>query len=172
MSDRYNRVAQWLHWISALLILSLAVFGTIMVRLGDDVAAKTTMYRVHAMVGSLVLLLTIGRILWVFVGSRPGPLAMPRWEKLAFDGNHLLLYLIVLVLTGSGIGMLVTSGVSLPPTGLVPSDIQDVAARQGHSIFSKLFMALFVMHVGGVFYYQFTRGETLSRMGVSWLKRS
>ncbi len=168
---RYNRTAQILHWLSALLIIGLAAAGTVMVRLDDSVALKTTMYRTHTFVGTLVLLLTLARIVWIFVGKRPSALEMPKWEKQAFVWNHRLLYVILLLLTFSGIGMLLASGISLPPTGLVPADIQDVSARQGHNIFSKVFLALFVMHLGGVFYYQFTKGDTLSRMGVSWFSR-
>jgi cytochrome b561 len=168
MSSNYNRVAQILHWLSALLIIGLAFGGLVMVRLGDSVAVKTTMYRTHAFIGTLVLLLTIGRIVWMFVGKRPSPLPMPRWEALAFLWNHRLLYVIILALAFSGIGMLALSGVSLPPTGLTPADIQDVAPRAGHSLFSKLFIALFIMHVAGVLYYQFTKGDTLGRMGVNW----
>lgn len=169
-ASTYNRTSRIFHWVSALLIISLAIFGTIMVRLGDGVALKTTMYRTHAFIGTLVLVLTIGRIIWLFVGKRPSDLEMPGWEKQAFTWNHRLLYVVILALAGSGIGMLLLSGVSLPPTGLTPADIQDVSARQGHNIFSKLFIALFLMHLGGVFYYQFTKGDTLGRMGVNWLK--
>ncbi len=168
MSTSYNRVAQILHWLSALLIIGLALGGLVMVRLGESVALKTTMYRTHAFMGTTVLLLTLARIVWIFVGKRPSPLPMPRWEQLAFTWNHRLLYVIILALAFSGIGMLVLSGVSLPPTTLTPADIQDVPPRAGHFIFSRLFIALFIMHVAGVFYYQFSKGDTLGRMGVSW----
>lgn len=165
---RYNRTAQILHWLSALLIIGLAVAGTVMVRLDDSVALKTTMYRTHTFVGTLVLLLTLARIVWIFVGKRPSALEMPKWEKQAFVWNHRLLYLIILLLAFSGTGMLLASGVSLPPTNLTPADIQDVAARQGHNVFSKVFIVLFIMHLGGVFYYQVTKGDTLGRMGIPW----
>ncbi|MCA9969666.1 MAG: cytochrome b/b6 domain-containing protein [Anaerolineales bacterium] len=171
MPSTYNRTAQILHWLSALLIIALAVFGTIMVRLDDTVAMKTTMYRTHTLVGSLVLLLTIARIVWLFVGKRPSPLPMPGWEQQAFVWNHRLLYVILLALTLSGVAMLLASGVSLPPVGLTPADIQNVPPRQGHDVFSKLLIALFLMHLGGVFYYQFTKGDTLGRMGLNLNKR-
>lgn len=164
----YNRTAQILHWLSALLIIGLAVAGTVMVRLDDAVALKTTMYRTHTFLGSLVLLLTLARLVWIFVGKRPSPPPMPGWEKAAFVTNHWLLYLIILALVFSGTAMLLQSGVSIPATNLTPGDIQDVASRQGHNLFSKVFIALFLMHVGGVFYYQFTKGNTLGRMGVNW----
>lgn len=169
VSSGYDRTSQIFHWGSALFIIGLAAFGTIMVRLDPSSPLKTTMYRSHALLGMVILLVTSARIIWLFVGKRPSELEMPGWEKLAFSWNHRLLYVIILVLAFSGIGMLLQSGVSLPPTGLTPADIQDVSARQGHDLFSKLFIALFLMHLGGVFYYQFTKGDTLGRMGVRWL---
>jgi len=165
----YNRVAQSLHWVSALLIIGLFVAGSVMVRLDDGVALKTTLYRMHVAVGSLVLLLTLGRIAWGLIKKHPAPPPMPRWERLAFQGNHVLLYVVIVVLSLSGTGMLLASGVSLPATGLTPADIQDAPARQGHSLFSKLFIVLFFMHLGGVFSYQLRKGDTFRRMGVKWL---
>lgn len=87
-ASTYNRTSQIFHWVSALLIISLAIFGTIMVRLGDGVALKTTMYRPHTFVSTLVLLLTIGRIIWLFVGKKPSPPEMPGWVKQAFTWNQ------------------------------------------------------------------------------------
>lgn len=168
----YNRTSQIFHWVSALLIIGLAIFGTVMVRLDDGVSLKTLMYRSHTTIGSLILLITIARLVWLFRSKQPAKLPMPSWEQLAFTWNHRLLYILIIIMALSGTGMLLQSGVSLPPINLVPSDIQDVAARQGHSIFSKVFMALFVMHVAGVLYYQFTKGDTLGRMGVRWFSGS
>lgn len=170
--ESYNRTSQIFHWVSALLIIGLLVFGTVMVRLDPSSPLKTTMYRSHVIIGMVTLVITLGRIVWLFVGKRPSALEMPGWEKQAFTWNHRLLYLFMLVVIFSGIGMLLQSGLSLPPTGFTPADIQDVAARQGHGIFTKVLLALFVMHVGGVFYYQFTKGDTLGRMGLRLLGRS
>jgi cytochrome b561 len=96
---------------------------------------------------------------------------MPQWEKLAFVWNHRLLYLIIIALLSTGVGTLLLSGIGLSPAAVDPAAIMDVSPRDGHSLFGKLFMALFVMHLGGVFFYQLKRGDTLSRMGVNWFSR-
>jgi cytochrome b561 len=172
-SATYDRGAQLFHWLSALLIIGMAVGGAVMVRLPAESALKVTMYQSHVAVGLLVLLLTAGRLVWLFVGSkRPLPPPMPQWEKLAFIWNHRLLYVVLIALLFSGVGMLLLSDLGLSPTAVSPDAIMDVAPRDGHSLFSKLFLALFVMHLGGVAFYQLKRGDTLSRMGVTWFSRS
>jgi cytochrome b561 len=169
--DSYDRGAQIFHWLSALLIVGLALGGTIMTRLPADAPLKANMYQGHVAVGLLVLLLTAGRIVWLFVGQRPSPPPMPGWEKIAFVWNHRLLYLVIVATLSTGVGMLLLSEVGLSPAAVAPELIMDVLPRAGHSLFSKLFMFLFVMHLGGVFFYQFKRGDTLGRMGLNWFQR-
>lgn len=154
-----------------MLIIGLALGGTVMTRLPADAPLKATMYQGHVAVGLLVLLLTVGRIVWLFVGQRPSPPPMPGWEKTAFVWNHRLLYLVIVAMLLSGVGILLLSELGLSPTAVTPEAIMDVPPRAGHSLFSKLFMFLFAMHLGGVFFYQFKRGDTLGRMGLNWLQR-
>jgi cytochrome b561 len=170
ITTSYDRGAQLFHWVSALLIIGMAMGGTVMTRLADS-PLKTSMYQGHVAVGLLVLLLTVGRIIWLFVGKRPPPPPMPQWEKLAFVWNHRLLYLIIIALLSTGVGILLLSGIGLSPAAVDPAAIMDVPPRGGHSLFGKLFMALFIMHLGGVAFYQLKRGDTLSRMGVNWFSR-
>jgi cytochrome b561 len=40
----YDRGAQLFHWVSALLILGMAIGGTVMVRLPESATVKATMY--------------------------------------------------------------------------------------------------------------------------------
>ena len=167
----YDRGAQLFHWVSALLIIGMAIGGIIMVRLPAESALKVSMYQGHVAVGLLVLLLTIGRIAWLFIGKRPSPPPMPKWEEIAFTWNHRLLYLVLIALLLSGVGMLLLSEIGLSPTAVSPEAIMDVPPRDGHGLFSKLFMVLFVMHLGGVAFYQLKRGDTLSRMGITWFSR-
>ena len=166
----YNRTSQVFHWLSALFIIGLLVMGTIMVRVDDGSALKATMYRGHITFGMLIVIITIARLVWLLRSGMPEKLKMPKWEEQAFTWNHRLLYLFIFLLGFSGVGMLLQSGMSLLPTAVDPAAIQDVTARNGHNLFSKLLLVLFLMHVGGVFYYQFNKGDTLVRMGVNWLK--
>lgn len=172
MSNRqpaaYNRTSQIFHWVSALILIGMWGMGKIMVDAADS-PLKTTMYRGHVVAGILITLITIGRIVWLLRSARPAPLAMPRWESLAFIWNHRLLYAAIVLLAFSGLAMLQLSGIGLNPAAVSPDLIQNVPPREGHELFSTLFLLLFLMHLGGVFYYQFSKGNTLGRMGVNWL---
>lgn len=86
---------------------------------------------------------------------------MPRWEKILFVANHYVLYGLLGVLSLTGIVILLSAG-SFDAIALAKSGGPNVQ----HEIASNIFLAMFVMHVGGVVYYQVTKGRTLRRMGV------
>lgn len=169
-SNAYGRIAQIFHWLSMLLIVGLAIGGTIMTRL-DGGAQQQQMYQMHVTVGLVVLALTVARVIWLFVDTRPGPPpGMAGSQKTMFTWNHNLLYAVILMMLVSGIGMLLLSEIGLSPANVTPAAIQDVTPRTVHDVVSKLFMLLFVMHLVGVFMYQRREGDTFGRMGVPWLK--
>ena len=164
-ASNYGRIAQMFHWLSALLILIMWPMGIIMTRISEASAGQ--LYRAHSMIGMLVLILTILRLIWLFVDKQPEhPGDVEPWRKQAFIWNHRLLYIGLLVLAISGISMLLASGISLPPTDLTPEAITDSRPQQAHHLLSKVFIALLVMHIAGVLNYHFTKGNTLARMGL------
>lgn len=169
-SKQYGRIAQMFHWLSMLLIVGLAIGGTVMTRL-DGGAQQTQMYKLHVTVGLVVLALTVARVVWLFVDTRPGtPDGLEGSRKTIFTWNHHLLYVIILVMVASGVGMLLLSNIGLLPANVTPDAIANVTPRRVHDIVSKLFMLLFVMHLVGVIMYQLQEGDTFGRMGVPWLK--
>ena len=90
----------------------------------------------------------------------------------AFVGTHVLLYVLLIALLATGIGMLALSGLSLVPGSIVPARHRERTAPHGHDVLSKLFIALLLVHVVGVVRYQVGKGDTLGRMGVPWFSRS
>jgi cytochrome b561 len=153
-----------------LLIVGLALFGTVMTRL-DSSALQTQMYQMHVTIGLIVLVLTVARVLWIFVDVRPeSPPELAGVQKTAFVWNHNLLYVVVLIMVLSGVGMLLLSGLGLSPANVTPAGIQDITPRTVHDIVSKVFILLFVIHLGGVIMYQVGEGDTFGRMGIHWFK--
>jgi len=165
-SANYGTLARLLHWTSATLIIVLWIMGKVMTN--GEVAQ---LYRAHVTIGLIVLVLTVVRIVWIFMDNRPDDLSMPGWRKQAFTWNHRLLYLVILLMVLSGISTLLLSGIGLSPANVAPDLIKDVPSVTGHQIGSLFILLLFLMHVGGVLQYQFTEGNTLSRMGLNWFKR-
>jgi cytochrome b561 len=141
-SERYDRTSQVFHWGSAILLIFMTIQGLLMIRMGDT-PLRTTVYNAHVAIGLLTLIITLARIVWLFRSKHPVPPPMPNWERIAFAWNHRLLYLVTLLLFSSGIGMLITSGMTPLPGAVVPSAIQDLPPRAGHDVMSKLLIALF-----------------------------
>lgn len=170
--ETYGRVTKIIHWLSALLIIGMLVFGTVMTRLNDGVT-KTQMYQTHVLIGLTVLTLTVIRLAWRFVEPWPdGPPGLSTTRARAFKWNHILLYVFIVPLLLSGVSMLLLSNLGLSPGGVTPEAIMDVPPRIFHDIGSKLVLLLFIMHVVGVIQYQITKGDTLGRMGLPWFKKT
>lgn len=161
-TTNYGTLARLLHWTSATLIIVLWIMGKVMTN--GEVAQ---LYKVHVTIGLFVLLLTIIRVVWLFMDTRPDELPMPGWRKQAFVWNHRLILLVTLLLTFSGVGILLLSGIGLSPANVSPELIKEVPSIVVHNIGSILMLLLFLMHVAGLFHYQFTEGNTLNRMGLN-----
>lgn len=168
----YGKLAVSLHWISLLLILVLAPLGTIMVRLGEN-PIRANLYRLHATIGIVVLLLTLARVLWRAIDRDPDPPQGLAGKHLTlFKAVHFLLYVALLSLTITGLGMLNATGVGLSLSALSPELITaEMQPRIGHSLISKLFIALFFAHLGGVLLHQVQKGDILHRMGIGWFQK-
>ncbi|RIK06111.1 MAG: hypothetical protein DCC49_11745 [Acidobacteria bacterium] len=170
-TDTYGKPARILHGVSALLIIAMIPMGIVMTRVGDG-GLKTGLYRAHVAIGLVVLLLTLVRVVWVFVGDRPGePPEMPPWRRRLRLGIHIGIYSGIFVLAISGIGLLIGSGAGLNPFSLDPGVInRDLLPATTHWVVSKLFIVLLVFHVAGVISYHRSKGDVLSRMGIPLLR--
>jgi len=167
----YGKIAQAFHWISALLIFTMLPMGFTMINIADG-DTKTTLYSIHVTIGLIVLALTIFRIIWSFIDQKPDMLPdMPPWREFVFKAVHVLLYALPLVLAFSGIKMLLTAELGISPANVSPEAISLVVSQPNlHGIVSMIYIALLLAHIGGIMSYQMTKSDTLSRMGITWLK--
>lgn len=164
----YGRAAVWFHWLSALLILLMAPIGLIMVRMPDGASGQQILYRAHIFMGILVLLLSLGRIIWRFIDVQPKmPAGLQGVQLWIYRLTHYGLYIFLIAMLSTGIGMLALSGAPLPPAPLDVTVFRDLSPRAGHGVFSKVFIVLFFLHLGGVLMHQFREGDVLRRMGVN-----
>lgn len=92
MIGRYTRTAIALHWIVAVLIITNLAFGLYVS--GLVVSPQKLRYiSWHKWVGVTILLLAAVRLAWRLRHGAPAlPEAMPRWEKIAANASHVLLY--------------------------------------------------------------------------------
>jgi len=167
-SDRYSSVAITIHWLTAILIVVLLGTGF---NAADsaDAATKVQFLRVHIPVATVVFLLTVFRVFWwVARDKKPNSVpGLPRWQEFLASNVHFLLYLIIFVMVGSGIGMMVLSGAGpavFGGEGTLP-DFRDYTPRAPHGIGANLLVLLLIAHIAAALYHQFIRRDGLiSRM--------
>ncbi len=105
-SPRYTTVAITLHWVLAILVLSMIPIGWWM---GDAILVKETraqaleIFPLHKATGMTILALTVMRLLWR-LSHKPPPLpqAMQAWEQTVARATHWMFYALLLAMPLSG----------------------------------------------------------------------
>ncbi len=164
--NQYGSIAVSIHWLSALLILFLIGSGLTANGIEDN-SVKSLILRVHVPIGILVLLLTITRIIWwIFVDKKPQPISMPSWQKRVSQAVHILLYVVILGMTASGIGMMILSGAGPIIFGGNSAELPnfwEYAPRTPHGIGARVILALLILHAGAAIHHHFVKKDGLLR---------
>ncbi|HEX5802461.1 MAG TPA: cytochrome b [Azospira sp.] len=170
--QRYTRTAIGLHWLMALLILGLFGVGLYMTGLKLS-PQKLQIYSWHKWAGVTVFLLALLRLGWR-LGHRPppAPAGMPRWQRVAAEGAHHLLYLLMIVIPLSGWLMSSAKGFQTVWFGVLP--LPDLLAKDKelgdllaivHQTLNYSLAALVVAHAGAALKHHFLdRDGVLARM--------
>lgn len=166
-NSTYGSTAKLIHWVSALLVFVL--FGTGFVSgSNDSQAIKTMALQVHVPVASLVLVLTMFRLVWWWKFDRkPDPLdSVPAWQNKAAKVVHKLLYLLLFVLLGSGITMSIISGLPAALFGDAALPIfSELPPRTAHGLAARLAIAVVLFHaVAALHHHYIVKDNTLKRM--------
>lgn len=172
MNAHYNRTAQMLHWLMALLLLGQLAFGWWLGDIPRNTPARGYYVNLHKSVGLLIALLVLVRLGWRLRHGAPAlPDFVPRWQqKLAAAGHHLLYLLMLLVpLAGylasnfSKHGVKFFNVLVLPPWG--PDDKSTYTLfNQTHKVAAVLLLALIVVHIGAALWHGWRRDGVFSRM--------
>ncbi|MBI2308854.1 MAG: cytochrome b [Rhodocyclales bacterium] len=169
---RYTRTAIALHWLMALLLLGLFAVGLYMTGLKLS-PQKLQIYSWHKWAGVSAFLLVLLRLGWR-LGHRPPapPATMPRWQQLAGEGAHHLLYLLMIVIPLSGWLMSSAKGFQTVWFGVLPlpdllakdKELGDLLATV-HQGLSYGFAALVLAHTGAALKHHLVdRDDVLVRM--------
>ena len=164
---RYGWAAVGIHWISAVLVLLLIVSGF---RSGfaEDPTSKAAALKVHVPVAIAVLVLTLARLIWWWRFDRkPAPLhGQPAWQETVARWTHRALYLVLILMLGSGIAMSTISGLPNALFGSGPfPDLATLPPRAAHGAGARLMVLLIVVHGGAALYHHIVlKDETLKRM--------
>lgn len=172
-ADRWGGVSQLLHWLIALLILSLGVVGLVMGELPRN-PKYFWVYTMHKSLGLTVLALVLVRIGWRLYAGAPEPVpGTPTWQSRVASLTHGLIYLLILAMPLSGWLYDSTSGlrpfrwfglVEVPKLA-APDEALAQASRGAHEWLFWLLIALVLAHAGAALYHHLVqRDSTLARM--------
>lgn len=163
---RYHPALVALHWIVALLIFFMLAAGKLVLLMMPNTAEKVMPLTFHVVIGAVILVLLVIRFIVRLRTAHPVPAdaGHPLLNRIGVI-THYLLYLAVLGMTLSGLGMaqmsnlfqILFGGLGLP----LPEDFWVYPPRAGHGITATVLMLLIALHIGAALYHQFIRKDNL-----------
>jgi cytochrome b561 len=168
---RYHPLLVTLHWLLALLIVTMLLIGMFSLKWMPNNPAKLLPLGFHMAMGILILILMLIRLAVRLTTKKPDPaVAGNRFLDAIGTLTHYALYLFAILMALSGISTAVQAnlfkivfGASGAP---LPIDFFIYPVRYVHGYIALILIVLIVLHVGAAMYHQFIRKDNLlSRMG-------
>jgi cytochrome b561 len=160
---RYRKIVMWIHWITAILVLTQVYIGFTFHHLPRGTAERDFLFGWHKTLGALILLLALSRLAIRLMNPPPPyPSDYPKWQRFVAVWNHRLFYLLLVGLPLTGLAAVsgrardgwvpLQLGLKLPAIpGIAPeNDFGDV-----HEVLVWTTLALVVLHVSAALYNQF-----------------
>ena len=171
-SNRYTSTAISLHWLMAVLIISLFFLGLYMHELPLS-PWKLQVYSWHKWAGVTAFLLVLARLSWRFTHQPPVlPFNMPKAAVLAAHIGHGLLYLLMVAIPLTGWLMSSAKGFQTVYFGILP--IPDLLAknrelgnllREIHETLNFVLIAIVIGHAGAALKHHYIdKDDVLTRM--------
>jgi cytochrome b561 len=162
-----------LHWTMAVMILAMLFIGIGMVA---SVSAYHSLISIHRPLGALVLVLVAIRLVNRRLNPPPPlPDGMPRWQRLAAHGSHVLLYALMFAVPLVGWAMLSAArypivlygSLQLPP--IAPQSVELFAVlRTTHTVLALLLFATFLAHLGAALMHALIYRDDVVPSMTSW----
>lgn len=170
---RYGLLARLLHWLVAVLLLSLCGLGFYMTELSYYDANYKSSFDLHRSLGILTASLIGVRLVWALLDQRP-PLSpnLTPIERRAAKSVHHLLYLIMALLPIAGYLVSTADGRGVEVFGLftIPAWLPAAKGREEwagdlHEGLAITLLVLVVVHVGAALKHHFIdKDDTLKKM--------
>ncbi len=167
LTKKFSKTTRVTHGITALLILALFPMGKYMEDL--ELSEKMGLVKVHAILGIIVLILTIFRTISFFKHKRPADLKTGSKfnDKLAV-WIHNIFYFLLFGIAISGLATMVLGGyVEALKTGNIDivKSHSEIPPLKPHGIMATIMVILLVMHVVGFVKHLILKKEnTLKRI--------
>ena len=101
--ESYGSLSKTLHWLNAILIIGMLIFGFILGLLDENPSLQITLISFHKSLGLTILLLILIQFGWSLINVKPAlPLTIPLWQQTTAKIVHFCLYLAVFTMVISG----------------------------------------------------------------------
>ncbi len=163
----YGAVSKFLHWLIAILIICMLVFGYF---LGDvPKSYQGLAYDTHKLIGLTILSLMLLRLLWALTNTKPTVPGARAWERFSERGVHFLLYLTIICMPIAGWIGSVAAGYP-PHAGSVNFNLPiekskplSDAAFDMHGTLALIIIGLLSIHVLAALYHHFVKKDNVLR---------
>lgn len=165
----YSGFARSLHWIVALLVLTIIPVGLVM---GQIENAPFNLYNFHKSLGVTILVLMTVRLIYRLLHGAPPETNIPAFYRFAGAATHWALYVLLFLTPISGAIANMYYGAATPFFGLF--EIQPFVEKNEdlsnfifarHKLLGFAVGALAIMHIGAALFHYFIRKDgVLQRM--------
>ncbi len=159
----YGLVSKALHWLIALLILTLIGVGMYMSELDKDAPQRLQIYGLHKAFGVTVLALVLLRVAWIKLSAGPRlPAGLRHWENILSRVVKVLLYMLMLLTPVAGYLMSNAAGKPISWFGVFDMPVLLAENEQWreilgelHEVFAFSMLGLVGLHVAGALKHRF-----------------
>ena len=167
---QYSKRMVVAHWLTLALLVVAWFLGDALDDARHTGNATLVGYIIHAMIGDLVLLVTLLRFYFRRKDGTPAPVGTGTMDKVA-TGIHHLLYTVLVLLPISGAITIFTSPVGKAllawDASLLPKKFSGVVAHEVHEVLVSVLILIVVVHILGAIKHQFILKDGLmSRMSL------
>lgn len=175
-SSSYTKVAIWLHWIIAVLIICQIIGGKVMLAM-NPAPLKWELFQLHKSFGFVILTLSLIRLLWRFTHKAPPlPNGMNPLEKLGAKLSHWGFYVLMIgtplagwILVSASVPQITTKifkVITVPDVpGITRSDGLNERMSEMHEYMAYAIIGLLVLHIAAALKHHFKdKDDVLTRM--------
>jgi cytochrome b561 len=164
-ASRYHPTSIFFHWAIFLLIAAALILIEYRGYLPKGDPLKDPLKTAHMLAGQLVLLFVVFRLAARFIFGVPPALRGPRWQTLAAQAVHFLLYLVMFALPIAGILFNQAAGREVAFFGWVLPQmigVDKALSRELHGVHVWLGNSVYYLvglHILGALWHQFVRRD-------------